>query len=273
MNTEKNAIQVRLAGTDLQAAKVAARDVAKVIAAVERMIAAVIVREYPELDIDEARLKVGLAAVGQGSYRMEFVSSYEIQAIQAFRKIGSAITLHQVGGLPERSIEALTQIRKVSERYDAPTQFWLLNGSLSMLAQIDKNTPLETSDGSFEVSATLYGEVIRVGGEKPPRAKVRFLSGEYLNCNITSSEQLRVARTLGQHLYEVIGLVGRGRWGGAGNVLIDFTIEDVTPYRQKRLSKALASTREVISAYLDAVDDIDAFMDELRGEPDGEIEN
>ena len=53
--------------------------------------------------------------------------------------------------------------------------------------------------------------------------------------------------------------------------LRQFSIEELTEYRETSLTKAFESLREVAGKYYEEIDDIDAFVADLRGrEPEDE---
>ena len=259
-------IEVRLAGSELSPLNVSARDTGKLITAVQNMIAAIVARQYPTLGLTEKEVTIGLSKIHQGSYRMDFATPYPQPVIRAYEQITSALERGIFNELPEKTVEALIEIRTVTRAYKTQTEFWLQNGQLNKLAEITQNTEIAYEPEIVEGGATLYGRVVRVGGENPPRAKIRFLDDKELNCNITQVDSLRVARELGQRLYETVGVRGRARWNIYDMGLVDFTVEEVLPYRTGLLLDNLTTLRNMVGEHLEEIDDIDTYTRNLRGQ-------
>ena len=265
---ENQWIEVHLAGADLLPSKINARDVGKLITAVEAMIAPLVVRENPALGLSEKEVIVGLAGVREGSYVLEFATPYEQPVMRAFQDIATALNEQIFISLPQETVDALVEIRSVTRLYKTAAELWLQNGQLAKIAEINQHTEISYEPEAMQGTTTLYGTVIRVGGEKPPRAKIRFLNGIELTCNITQRDSLSVARALGQRLYDTVGLYGRARWTTPDMRLHDFVIESVLPYRKKPILDNLMALRELVGPYLEEVENIDAYIHNLRGQTD-----
>jgi len=268
MADENYIIQVKLAGSDLSPLNVNARDVGRLITAVQDMLAAIIAHENPDLGLAENQVVIGLAEIREGSYLMGFATIYLAPALLAYRTITESIENGVFDNLPQRVIDALIDIRTITRIYGRPVEFLLQNGTSAKLAQIDRDTKITNTPKVIKGGTTLYGRVTKVGGENPPRAKIVFLDGTELNCHITQSNDYQVARELGQRLYDTVGIRGRAAWNVRDMSLIDFTIESVLPYRAKPIMDNLGALREAVGNYLEGVTDIDAYIHELRGNGD-----
>ncbi len=260
--------EVRLVGEHLTPDKMSSRDVGLLISSVEQMIASIVSRDNPALGIDEKDVVVGLASVHEGSYVLGFETVYESEAVRAYTTVTNAIATSNFRNLPTSSIEAVKQIRTITRKYRTNTEFWLHNGQLTQLATVKPEMPIETEVFALKGKTTLYGTVVRIGGEDPPRVTIRLVNNNQLfNCNILNRRGtgLAIARQLGQRLYTRVGLRGTAHWNPNDMSLDYFVVEEITEYRGTGIAQALESLREVAGHYYEAVSDIDAFISDARG--------
>ncbi len=259
-------IEIRLVGKDLSPHTVNARDAGRVIAAVEQMLAALVSRDQAARPLPEGGIVVGLAAIEQGSYILRFTTPYPDVVMPAYQLLGEALQDTNFASLPAKSVEGLREVRVVARKYHAQAEFWQSDGHRTHLGTVTPHTlfcphqPLHV-----EEYTTLYGTVLRVGGNRPPRARIRFLSGQELQCRITQRDDLSVARALGQRLYETVGVSGQARWDAQSGEMTDFRIDAVTDYRAGQSEDALAALRQRLGTHYQTLGDIDRFIADVRG--------
>ncbi len=259
-------IEIRLVGENLSPYTVSARDAGRLIAAMEQILTALVRHGKHGQTFPEEGIVLGLAAIEQGSYILRFTTPYPEQVMPAYRQLGAAIHNAEFTALPSKSIEGLREVRAVARKYHANAEFWQGNRQRHRLATVTPNTAISKPRAPrIEEQTTLYGTVLRVGGDHPPRAQIRFLSGQEVHCRVTERDNLRVARMLGQRLYETVGLFGQVRWDGESGEIVDFRIDDVTNYRADLSEDVLAKMRQRFGKYYQALDDIDRFVAEMRG--------
>lgn len=261
-------IEIRLIGEDLTPEKISSRDIASLIAAFEQMIASVVARDNPALAIDESDVVVGLASIRQGSYILEFATPYKPEVQSAYSIISDSIMNSDYVYLPSKSVEAIKSIRKITQKYKTDIQFWQKRDSLTPIATISGNTRIDVETPVISGKTTLYGIVIGVYGEDPPRARLRLTNGNVLSFRITRRNALEVARQLGQRLYTRVGVKGVADWDARDMSLLDFRIDEVTNYVPRPILESVADLRAIVGHYYGGVDDIDSLVAELRG--DGE---
>jgi hypothetical protein len=262
---DKFIVEVRIVGQDIAPEKISSRDVGELIASIEQMIASVVARDNPSLQIDEKEVIVGLAAVQQGSYILQFQSVYADEVAQAYTFITQSIASADYSDLPPKTLNAIKDIRKITRKYRTDTEFWSKNGVQQQLAVVTQNTRIELDTPLISGKTTVYGTVIGIGGEDPPRVRIRLIDGRQLYCNITRRDDLRVARQLGQRLYQRVGLHGTARWDVRDMALVDFVVETVTEFVQKPISEAISNLYNVAGEYYEAIDDIEELIRDVRG--------
>ena len=74
-----------------------------------------------------------------------------------------------------------------------------------------------------------------------------------------------LAREMAKRLYETIGVRGTARWATRDMSLDEFRIEELTAYRPTSLTQAMDSLGEVAGKYYEEIEDVDAFVADLRG--------
>lgn len=260
--------EVKLVGEHLTPDKISSRDVGKLIASIEQMIASIVARDNPALDIDEKDVVVGLSSVREGSYVLGFETAYESEAVRAYTTVTNAISTADFRSLPPNSIKAVKEIRVITRKYHTDTEFWLHNGQSVQLATVKPETLIETDEFVIKGTTTLYGTVIAVGGEDPPRVRLRLIGmGKTREFNLADrrGSGLALARQLGQRLYTKVGLRGTAHWDPYDMSLVYFAAEELTEYRETRLSQALESLSDLAGQYYEIVSDIDALVSDARG--------
>lgn len=105
-----------------------------------------------------------------------------------------------------------------------------------------------------------YGTVLSVGGI-PTCVLLQTLDGTYRYCPVTED----LARKLGARLYTVVGLAGimELRNMPTGNV---FHPIQMLPYQDRPLAESFAALREIAGDAFDRIDDVDAYIAELRSD-------
>jgi hypothetical protein len=261
----KKLIEVRITGNDITPGKIRSRDVGDLIIAIESMVAALVARDNPTLQLNENEVTVGLSAIEHGSYILVFESEHEDAVINASQLVADSINTNNYSKVPVTTRDAIEKIRKVARKYHTDIEFWQRNGEPVRLTTVNTNTQIDTSSPTISGKTTLYGTVISVGGESPPRATLRLLSGDKFTCHITEREDFLVPRKLGEKLYKEVGVFGMARWDLRNMALDYFLIEQVTDYAKKPIDQALGELNQIVGKYYDSIDDADALVAEIRG--------
>lgn len=215
-------IEVRFGGSELTPAKLRSADLAYVITAVEQMLAAIVARDNPGLDIEEKQVTIGLSQITRGSIGLQFVSQYETQVRRAYDKATSAIAANNFDELPYRSVDALKKVIRFTRDHGTETVFGRQTGRFTPVATVTPSTEVQTSVREISGQSTLFGFLISVGGDRPPAATLRLLTGETFRCNVNEKSGLAVARELGRRLYTDVAVRGVGRWNTQDGALTFF---------------------------------------------------
>src|SRR5690606_38320829 len=96
-------------------------------------------------------------------------------------------------------------------------------------------------------------------------AKMILLNGARLDCNVTERDDLAVARQLGRRLYTEIGVKGEASWDLRDMSVVFFRIDELLDYQATPLPEALDNLYEIAGQHFEAIDALDTFIADLRG--------
>lgn len=242
-------IEVRLAGRDLPPTGINARDAAALIAAVEGMLAAVVARQMRS-ELNEADVVISLAELRPSGYALVFSTPKPGVVETAFAAVINCIDTERFELLPSRAVEGIREVRRITRKYGVEVEFAGRDGGKKTAhkASIRPTTHIETEPAGIRGTETLYGMVIRVGGEEPARARLRLLSGGVITCDITRRKSWMIARELGARLYQIVGVRGEARYNIADHALLHFRIDHVLPYSETSIDRALTALSEVVGS-------------------------
>lgn len=229
MSTPTYTLEVHLRPTNATASPgaLAARDAAALIAAVEAMIAG-------QLDAD---LSIRRAELSDHDWTLVFTSDHAA-VDRAFALAAEGITAESWAGLSTRAIDAVREIRRIARKYAIETEFHAPASDRRVVVRPSLHVETGANAG-LRSDSTIYGTVIRVGGEEPPRARLRLLDGRVLTCEITRRKSWRIARELGARLYQRTGVRGEARYAPTDATLVAFRIDEVLSYNDLGVGAAL----------------------------------
>ena len=256
MQQNETSIEIRLVGEGIAPGQIRSRDLAEFMTWTETMVASLVSAENK--DIAERDIIVGLSSLEPGSVNMRFQTDMPSYVIPAFEKASDAIKRNVYDGLPERTIESILELAKVTRRVRCNTEFWEDNGQRHLLATITPDFALP-QPSLLSGGTTLYARVIRVGG-KDPKAAVETLQGETLTCTTTRG----IATELGKRLYQVVGLEGVAKWDSETSEIREFEIRRITEYEEMSPLDALKHLAQSFGDAYDDITDVDSYVKSLR---------
>lgn len=261
-------IEVHLTGEDISPEKLSSRYIGGLIANIEEMLAPIIAENNPALKLDESDVTIGLSRIKQGSYVMQFTSQYEKPLAAAMHMATSAIAAQDYSNIPDKSIKAMEDIRKTIRKGfpHSEAEFWEINGQGRRLAVIGPDTEFTRPErDTFSGFTTLYGYLTGIVGEDPPHVHVRLINGEKKRFDVTRKDNLRVARQIAERLYTKVGLRGEATWYVDDLSLKAFRVVELTDYSGASVGEAFAELRKTLGPHWDDVEDVEAFIAEIRG--------
>lgn len=156
-----------------------------------------------------------------------------------------------------KNIRALANVIGASARVSVPVNGHVVEASFTDPEGI---THLENLRGP----TTVYGRVTRLGGVKPKVDLVLAGGKQMLHCDADEP----VVKSLEGQLYEYVSLNGLGQWDPFTLELKQFKVESWQPFANRNPVEAMEALREQFGRYFDDIDDVDAWVSDLRSEGD-----
>ncbi|MDE0610587.1 MAG: hypothetical protein OXH77_11855 [Anaerolineaceae bacterium] len=251
--------EVLVRGEGFALVNVRIKEISNLLVAVEEIVSSIVERDHPKLETSKQGA-LGLTSVRAGSLHAGFASHFE-EVVQAWHEVSRSIERQDYTDLPAKATDKLGSIEKFNRKHNTDTEFWLDNGSRKHLATVTTDAGLPQSHFIFGTT-TFYGRLLRIGGKKRPTAYIELAEDETLKCYVKTTD---LASKMAKRLYDVIGVRGTAKWNIADNVPEHFTVEQLMEYRQTSLLKAMQSLREVAGEHYKEIEDVNAFVAELRG--------
>ncbi|MBK8022059.1 MAG: hypothetical protein IPK19_11690 [Chloroflexi bacterium] len=237
-------IEVRLTGREFSAERVHARDAAALIAAVESLLTAVIAH-LTGTPVSENEVVISLAELRPTGYALVFTAPKTGVVEHAFAHVSEAIATQQFERLPTRAVDGLREIRRIARRYAVEVEFSGRTGRrVGVRTAVAPELRIDADLIAVRGTTSLHGMVIRVGGEEPPRARLRLLNGRTITCELAHRKSWALARDLGARLYQVVGVRGEAVTSVADRSLISFRIDRLLPYGMVGIERALNGIAE-----------------------------
>lgn len=259
---EKYRFEVRVTGEKISPENLHIREIADFLISVEEMVATVVSHNHPNLDFQASGV-LRLSSLKDGSVDLACSSQFR-EAGPALREVGNVVEGGDISRLPDEARPPVLKLLKFSRDHNSFLEIREADGSRTQLLQFSPDTAVtEPAIPTYVTgTTTLYGELLRIGGDNPPTARMRFIDGMAKSCPVESTD---LARSMARRLYETLGVRGKGEWEAESMQLHTFRIEQLTEYRKTSLSKAFESLSEVAAKHYADLEDVQAFVADLRG--------
>ncbi|MBN2580251.1 MAG: hypothetical protein JXB10_14775 [Pirellulales bacterium] len=231
---------------------VSAGNLAYLIGRVEKSIIETHSQDHP---LPESAL-ISLVAIEQGSNVLVF--SIEPELIEAATTVTAAIRTNHFEPLLRSVQDNLHDIWKLTRRLNWIIQFAAREVSAVLDAMIHPDHKIPPAPELAGVT-TIYGQCIRVGGDKHATAQIRLINGKIITVKVS----LPLAKKLANHLYCEVGLEGEAFWNASDFEILRFEVNKLLPYRAVSLED---SFNKLYQAGGNIWDNIDAeqFIHEIR---------
>jgi hypothetical protein len=255
--------EVRLVGPDLSPERLPLRALNEALSAIQDLASGrdpFVVRQVPpEKGISVSRIRSGSAV-----YSCVARAPQEARANLA--QIGKLLASTAAEGIDEdRLITALRPIRVLSEvakAIDGTIQVALKKAATPLFSIMQD--AYQRISGRLLISGetTVVGQLQRVGGATEERCLLRIPGRTRgLYCNVVGK---KLARRLGEHLYETIAATGTATWIHRSWRIYRFTVKDFTQPHLGSAREAIEQLRTAGLSAWDTIDNPDEFIQELR---------
>jgi hypothetical protein len=238
----------------------------QLLEAIDDLALALLARRNPNITSDT--LKVALSGLAEGSVRLQFETSHEDEMREAFLSLGQALREDAFDTLPTSAVQALSELQKITRHYDAKAHFATVNGTRQELGTLTPKTHLDVIRNRLTSVDTIYGTVLRVGGEEPPRVRVRLLDDTLITCRITRRDRRDVARQLGARLYDVVAMTGEAKRDSRTLELLDFAVYRVEAFRPTDAQKRLQRLTALLKPHVEALGGVQAYLASTQAQND-----
>lgn len=263
--SEEYRFEVNVSGDGITPESLTIKDIVNVLVSVEKIVDAVVSHNRPDLVIEKQNM-LRLSSLTEGSLNFAYSTPYK-ETGPALKKVGDVAEEGDSTHLPTDARIPVLELLKFSKDHHSNIEFREVSKARPRLALLTPETVISAPPESALIAGktTLYGELRRIGGDQP-KAHIRlFTDGNIHGCDVSTPE---LAREIAQHLYKTIGVRGSAKWEVETMKLHSFCIEELTPYRQTTLTEAFDSLSEVAAKHYADLEDVDAFVADLRGQMD-----
>lgn len=261
---EKYKVEIRVSGEKFDPETVTLQQLGLFLTSLEQIIVPIVIRDNPSLSFQEGEVIVSLFSITKSSLVNVLETKYEREVNQAIELTADAILTENYAALPIKTIDGIKEVVRFNRLHNSNTEIWHSNGSLTRLATITQTTKIRADNFITRGTTTLYGNLMRIGGDNPPRAWIRFVDGTTLSCRVKNT---LLAHQMANLLYQRIGVRGVAQWDTRDMSLQEFRIEELTSYRQKTLRESIDNLRNVAGQYFDQESEIDVY--DIRGTNEG----
>lgn len=249
-------LELHFPGQNVRPESISIRLLADAIAAVMQLAA-----DGREEESDLATIR--LLAVKRGSATFQCVAPNAADLLKRLNLAGRLLRKPDVSDDLGAVIKPLRILSRIAASVGCPIVIRQFDGN-HICAQIDADT-YDVVSGSLLVHGhkTIAGNVQRVGGATERRCALRVDFQEHLLFCTVANE--RLARQLGQFLYQEVVVSGQATQLRQSWRIVDFRIDDVAPRGAGPLGDAFRALRDAGGDAWDRVGDPESYLEEYTG--------
>lgn len=248
-------LKIKFTGNDIEPNKVTANEFAKIVAAYENALLAVIKKNNP------GRAGIDFISIVDVKHESLTINAtpHSVEIKAAANDINTAIKQGKTHRLPYDAVENLIVFQQFVNKFKCKA---ILNGIEGVeTAEINVDTGIRISDSLyFKGETTVYGKIIRIGGSEP---KVRIQTDSGKSLSIVTTRQN--AKDLSPHLYNKIGVKGIGKWKKENNELVELKAKSFVILSDIPLTEKLKGLSSLLGKYWKNIDNPDDYIATLRG--------
>ena len=252
--SKTNTIEIQF--TNIEPHMVGAKDLAKILTALEEMISSSVALNNTEIKKEDVR--ISLTEIKNKCIDITFTHNYAGEVYKEYKSIGAVIETSNQELMQKEIREGLMTFNAFNKKYSTTTKFIDNSGTekkvfAELRELITKRTTL------IKGGTVLYGTVYKVGGITTPKVGIRLSEGEDVNCDTSAS----IAERMGHLLYKTVGVGGVAEWDPDSLKVVKFTITEILDYIPASIGKAMS---DLSGKYGKEFSDIDPikFLKEIR---------
>lgn len=256
---------IKLEGDAATPGTIRSSEIATTIMEYEKMVISLIQAQNPTLNLREKDIIVGLKDLLPGSSDFRFSTSHPGQAQAALMPIETALKTGEFSLLPKTVRKSLVTLQSVARNYNGSFTFadWQ-DGQHRVLGKLSGDAKIPVAVKKIKSGDTLYGVVIRIGGEDPPRAILRFPNEGHLSCRITRRGGRQIARELGRRLYQMVSVTGIAERDSEDMSLVEFTIHSIGTYEEKSAEDTMQRLANILTPFIEEIGGSEQYLIQAR---------
>ncbi len=252
MDNVTDILELKFHGNGISPETVKPSEVANLIAAFERLLLQQAKADEPGIDVDEVLFCFD--RIDNNSLDLIFkpVKVKEV-ILSSYLLVATAVSTGDYTKVNKGTIQPLKEIIKFTKKHNCLGQF---NHNEHTISNFTKDLEINyTIPNSITGETTIYGKIIRIGGEEP-RLHFRINEDEKLIFDIDES----LAKKLAPRIYEYIGLVGRATWNATTFNIENFEILRPIQLDNQPLNIAFNEIKGLIGKHWDELEDIENYL-------------
>lgn len=252
MSEDNDILELKFSGNNISPESVKPSEIAALLFNFEKVILSQLKSAEPTINTDEVLFC--LDKIDNKSLDLIFKTvQVKPLLVNSFLSVATAFNTGDYSKIEKSAISSLNEIVKFSRTHNCIGYFNLNDQNISSFSpdvEISYN-----SANSITGETTIYGKIIRIGGEEP---KIHFRTNDNEKLIFVVTENL--AKQLSPKLYEYIGLVGTATWNVQNFNIDNFKVDRIIELQEKSYVETFDDLRGLIGRYWDEVEDIEEYL-------------
>jgi hypothetical protein len=248
-------LKIKFTGNGIDPTKVTANEFAKVVAAYEDALLAVLKKNHP------ARAGIDFISVVEVRHSsLEILNQpHSLEVIESANELNTAIKTRKTHRLPFEAVEGLVVFQQFVNKFNCVAILNGVEGVETAEITVESNIKV-TEELYFKGETTVYGKIIRIGGSEP-KIRIQTDNGKYISVVTTKKN----AKELSPNLYSKIGIRGVGKWRKDNNELVELKAKNFVVLSDLPLTERLKGLSNLLGKYWINIDNPDDYITSLRG--------
>lgn len=252
---QKDIIELRFVGNQINPAVVKPREIAELIISFEKTLLSDIKERHPE--IDTTQLLFSFEEIKDASIGIRFLPQLVKDIVlSSFSFISTSFQTGDFSGLSNDTISELRSLARFSKKYQCAGEF---NYNGKQLSTFSPTTEIEFNKNPIiKEDITIFGRITDSGGDNP---NVHLKVNDEITLIFPTSEA--IAKQLAHKLYERVSLFGTVKWDAITYKVLDFKIKEIIEFKPGNTLKAINELRNISSGYWDKFNSNEDINNEL----------
>lgn len=239
MDNTEDIIQIKFTGNNIKPDSVSIQDFVSVLAAFEKSLRAVVEHNNPNLDIEDDY--ISLIDIENRSLSLVLkLREDQLVVNESYKQFTKSLDSNQFDLLPIASVDELKKITTFNQRYQCKMQLgYGSNGNFVRMGEFKQYKPHKLK--SFRDKKTIYGELIKIGGDKP-KAYIQQYNGTVINGSLSKEMAVNYSGLL----YKKVKAFGVVVVSGKTLTPVSFKVNEIAPFEPLSLQDSIDSIKNAL---------------------------